>query len=289
MSALRDTGWAKLNLTLEVLGRRPDGFHELNSLVAFAALGDELALEPGDGLELEIEGPFAGALAGDNLILKAARAASDRMPELTLGRFQLIKLLPVAAGLGGGSADAAAALRLIARAKPGGLTETKLAELAAEIGSDVSVCLASRPALITGRGESVAPAHGVPSFGVLLANPGLPLATEAVYAALRAEAFAPPPRHDADRLDFHGDFESLIDYVRPRGNDLEPPAAHLVPEIRAVLAALLPVRGVRLARLSGSGPTCFALFSTEAEAKRAAAELAGEHPNWWIAASSVRT
>ena len=289
MSALRDTGWAKLNLTLEVLGRRPDGFHELNSLVAFAALGDELALEPGDGLGLEIEGPFAGALAGDNLILKAARAASDRMPELTLGRFRLIKLLPVAAGLGGGSADAAAALRLIARAKPGGLTETELAELAAEIGSDVSVCLASRPALIIGRGESVAPAHGFPSFGVLLANPGLSLATETVYAALRAEAFAPPPRHDADHLDFHGDFESLIDYVRPRGNDLEPPAAHLVPEIRAVLAALLPLQGVRLARLSGSGPTCFALFSTEAEAKRAAAELAGEHPNWWIAASSVRT
>ena len=289
MSALRDTGWAKLNLTLEVLGRRPDGFHELNSLVAFAALGDELALEPGDGLGLEIEGPFAGALAGDNLILKAARAASDRMPELTLGRFRLIKLLPVAAGLGGGSADAAAALRLIARAKPGGLTETELAELAAEIGSDVSVCLASRPALIIGRGESVAPAHGFPSFGVLLANPGLPLATETVYAALRAEAFAPPPRHDADHLDFHSDFESLIDYVRPRGNDLEPPAAHLVPEIRAVLAALLPLQGVRLARLSGSGPTCFALFSTEAEAKRAAAELAGKHPNWWIAASSVRT
>jgi 4-diphosphocytidyl-2-C-methyl-D-erythritol kinase len=289
MSALRDTGWAKLNLTLEVLGRRPDGFHELNSLVAFAQLGDELALEPGDRLGLAIEGPFAGALAGGNLILKAARAASDRVSALRLGRFRLLKLLPVAAGLGGGSADAAAALRLIARANPGSLAESDLSELAAEIGSDVSVCLASRPALVTGRGETVEPAHGFPTFGVLLANPGLPLATEAVYAALRAEAFAPPPRHEVDRLDFRGDLESLIDYVRPSGNDLEAPAAHLVPEIRAVLAALLALPGVRLARLSGSGPTCFALFSTEAEAKLAAAELAGEHPGWWIAASSVRT
>jgi 4-diphosphocytidyl-2-C-methyl-D-erythritol kinase len=288
MSALRDAGWAKLNLTLEVLGRRPDGFHELNSLVAFAALGDELALEPGEGFELEIEGPFAHALAGDNLIIKAARAASDRVPELRLGRFQLIKLLPVAAGLGGGSADAAAALRLIARANPGRLAETELAELAAEIGSDVSVCLASHPALVAGRGECVEPAHGVPPFGVLLANPGLPLATEAVYAALRAEAFA-LPRPYADELDFHGDFESLIDYLRPRGNDLEATAAGLVPEIRAVLAALLSLQGVRLARLSGSGPTCFALFSTEAEAKRAAAELTGEQTSSWIAATSLRT
>ena len=123
MSALRDKGWAKVNLTLEVLGRRPDGFHELKSLVAFAALGDELTLDPGEELGLEIDGPFARALAGDNLIIRAANAALDRVPKLRLGRFGLIKLLPVAAGLGGGSADAAAALRLIARANPGGVAE----------------------------------------------------------------------------------------------------------------------------------------------------------------------
>lgn len=288
MAPLRDRGWAKFNLTLEVLGRRHDGFHELSSLIAFAALGDELALDPGGGLELEIAGPFADALAGDNLILKAARAASARVPELRLGRFRLLKLLPVAAGLGGGSADAAATLRLIARANPGSLAETELAALVAEIGSDVSVCLASRPAIIAGRGEHVAPVHGFPSFGVVFANPRLPLETEAVYTALRAEACATSPRDAAEPLDFHGDFESLIDYVLSRGNDLEPPAARLVPEIRAILAALLPLQGVRLARLSGSGPTCFALFSTEAEAKLAAAKLAREHPSWWIVATSLR-
>ncbi|HZJ11034.1 MAG TPA: 4-(cytidine 5'-diphospho)-2-C-methyl-D-erythritol kinase, partial [Methyloceanibacter sp.] len=136
MTALRDTGWAKLNLTLEVLGRRADGFHEIESLAAFASLGDEVELEPQGALELRVEGPFAQALGGDNLILKAAKAALDMVPSLRLGRFRLVKLLPVAAGLGGGSADAAAALRLIARAN-GGVPEAQLAELAPKLGSDV--------------------------------------------------------------------------------------------------------------------------------------------------------
>ncbi|MBC8013795.1 MAG: 4-(cytidine 5'-diphospho)-2-C-methyl-D-erythritol kinase [Methyloceanibacter sp.] len=287
MTALRDAGWAKLNLTLEVLGRRADGFHEINSLVAFASLGDEVELEPQGALELKVEGPFAQALGGDNLILKAAKAALDMVPSLRLGRFRLVKLLPVAAGLGGGSADAAAALRLIARANGGAMPEPALAELAPKLGSDVTVCLDSQPALITGRGEKVEPVSGFPSCGVLLANPGSPLATEAVYAALRAAPLAASPRHGAEKLDFHGDFETLLAYALPRGNDLEAPAAQLVPAIRAVLAALLALRGVRLARLSGSGPTCFALFATEAEAKRAAATLAAEHPAWWIAATSL--
>ena len=288
MTALRETGWAKLNLTLEVLGRRADGFHELRSLVAFAGLGDEVELEPDGALELKVEGPFAHALGGDNLILKAAQAALDLAPNLRLGRFRLVKFLPVAAGLGGGSADAAAALRLIARANGGALTEAALAELAPKLGSDVTVCLASQPALITGRGEKVELVEGFPSCGVLLANPGSPLATEAVYAALRAAPLAAPPRHEADTLDFQGDFARLLDYARPRGNDLEAPAARLTPEIREVLGALVTLQGVRIAGLSGSGPTCFALFATEVEAQRAAAQLAAEHPAWWIAATKLR-
>ena len=187
MTALRDTGRAKLNLTLEVLGRRADGFHELRSLVAFAALGDQVELDPHGPLGLTVEGRFAGALGGDNLIIKAAQLVSNKVPGLTLGRFRLVKLLPVASGLGGGSADAAAALRLIARANDGALDDATLAELAPQLGSDVSVCLKSRPALISGRGEKVEPVAGFPSCGVLLANPGRPLATEAVYAALGAE------------------------------------------------------------------------------------------------------
>lgn len=289
MSALRDTGWAKLNLSLEVLGRRTDGFHEIRSVVAFARLGDEVALEPGDGLGLEIEGPFAGALGGDNLIVKAASLAAVRVPGLTLGRFRLRKLLPVAAGLGGGSADAAAALRLIACANAGRLEEPLLAGLAQEIGSDVSVCLASRPALVTGRGEHIMLAGGFPACGVLLANPRLPLATEAVYAALRAQAFTPPEHQQEEAIDFGGDFAALVDYARSRRNDLEGPAARLVPEIREVLASLLALRAVRLARMSGSGPTCFGLFATEDEATRAQAELAAQHPNWWIAATALRS
>lgn len=287
MTALRETGWAKLNLTLEVLGRRADGFHELRSLVAFAGLGDEVELEPDGALELQVEGPFAHALGGDNLILKGAKAALDRTPNLRLGCFRLVKLLPVAAGLGGGSADAAAALRLIARANGGALPEGALAELAPKLGSDVAVCLDSRPALITGRGEKVERVRGFPSCGVLLANPGPPLATEAVYAALRAAPLATAPRQAAETLDFGGDFASLLDYARPRGNDLEAPAARLTPEIREVLAALVALEGVGIARLSGSGPTCFALFATEAEAKRAAASLAAVHPAWWIAATKL--
>jgi len=287
MTALRETGWAKLNLTLEVLGRRADGFHELRSLVAFAGLGDDVELEPGGALELKVEGPFAHALGGDNLILKAAKAALDTAPNLRLGRFRLVKLLPVAAGLGGGSADAAAALRLIARANGGALPESALTELAPKLGSDVTVCLDSQPALITGRGEKVEAVSGFPSCGVLLANPGPPLATEAVYAALRAAPLAAAPRQAAEKLNFQGDFARLLDYARPRGNDLEAPAARLTPEIREVLAALVALQGVRIARLSGSGPTCFALFATEAEAQRAADTLAVEFPNWWVAASAL--
>jgi 4-diphosphocytidyl-2-C-methyl-D-erythritol kinase len=286
MTALRDTGRAKLNLTLEIVGRRADGFHELRSLVAFASLGDEIEFEPHGPLELGVQGRFAAALSGENLVVTAARAASNKVPGLKLGRFRLVKMLPVASGLGGGSADAAAALRLMARANDGVLDDATLAELARTLGSDVSVCLASRPALIVGRGEIVEPVAGFPSCAVLLANPGLPLATQAVYAALGAQAFA--ARAHAERLDFNGDFEALLAYIAPRGNDLEAPAAQLAPEIRDVLAALRALAGVRLARLSGSGPTCFALFAGENDAARECARLAAEFPDWWIAAATLR-
>jgi 4-diphosphocytidyl-2-C-methyl-D-erythritol kinase len=286
MSVLRDTGWAKLNLTLDVLGRRADGFHELSSLVAFAGLGDQIDFEPNAELELAAEGPFAHSLAGENLILKAARSVRASAPYLQLGRFRLVKNLPVAAGIGGGSADAAAALRLIARANPGLLSDSALMQLAPALGSDVSVCLASRPALITGRGELVEPVTHFPACGVLLANPGVPLATGAVYAPLQAGALCETPHRAPQGLQFSG-FEQLLDYLLPRSNDLELAAARLVPEIRKVLAALAALPGARIARLSGSGPTCFALFATEDEANRAGATLSGLHPNWWIAASTL--
>jgi 4-diphosphocytidyl-2-C-methyl-D-erythritol kinase len=287
MTALRETARAKLNLTLEVLGRRGDGYHELRSLVAFAQAGDRVEFEPGRELALAVEGPFAEGLAGDNLILAAAEAARARRPAITLGHFRLIKMLPVAAGLGGGSADAAASLRLLARANPGALGRDDLRELAAGLGSDVTVCLDSRPALMTGRGEMVTAVPGMPACGVVLANPGLPLASANVYGALNAPPLPPFPPSAGDAPDFARSFERLIDYAAPRGNDLEGSALRLVPIIGKVLAALRRIAGARLVRLSGSGPTCLALFASADEAKVAAGLLAAAHPTWWVTASEI--
>ena len=286
MTALRDTAKAKLNLTLEVLGRRDDGYHEVQSLVAFAALGDGLELEPGQDLALAIDGPFAGALSGGNLVTAAAKAAKSREPAIELGHFRLTKILPVAAGLGGGSADAAASLRLLARANPGALADSALGEIAAGLGSDVTACLQSRPALMTGRGEKVTPIRGMPACGVVLANPGLPLTAASVYGALRAAPLS-GGETDAAVPDFAGSFERLIDYAAPRGNHLEAAALHLAPVIGEVLTALRRVPGASLVQLAGSGPTCFALLATEDEAKRGVASLEAAHPSWWAAATRL--
>ena len=288
---LRDIAWAKLNLTLEVLERRPDGFHELRSLVAFAGVGDTVELAPQDGLDLRVEGPFRAALGGTNLIIEAAQAAKARASGLTLGRFRLVKMLPVAAGIGGGSADAAAALRLIARANDGTLTDEEVSALAPELGSDVAVCLKSRPAVITGRGEVVRAVVGFPSCGVVLVNPGVKLATAEVYGALDAAPLSVSledlPPGDLPPPDFAGDFERLMAYANVRGNDLEQVAMRLAPEVRNVLAALSGLEGARLVRLSGSGATCFAVFATPREAHRAATMLAQREPDWWIASSML--
>jgi 4-diphosphocytidyl-2-C-methyl-D-erythritol kinase len=283
MTGLRDVAHAKLNLTLEVLGRRGDGYHALRSLVVFAELGDILSFEPEPDLSLAIEGPFAGAIEGDNLVIAAAEAAKAFDPGISLGRFRLDKMLPVAAGLGGGSADAAAALRLLARANPGRLSVAALEDLAASLGSDVTVCLGSRPALMTGRGERVTPVAGMPPCGVLLVNPGLPLGAGAVYAALGAPPLSAPAKEPPAIPSFAGNFDALVAYADARANDLEPAALRLAPEIADVLAALQRLDGARLVRLSGSGPTCFALFATDVEATRAATTLAAAQPSWWIA------
>jgi 4-diphosphocytidyl-2-C-methyl-D-erythritol kinase len=286
VTTLSETARAKINLTLQVLGRRGDSYHELLSLVAFAEAGDVVELDPDAPFGLATRGPFAEALGGDNLILAAAGLAKALKPKVKLGHFRLLKLLPVAAGLGGGSADAAAALRLIARSSECELVDADCADIAVQLGSDVSVCLASKPALMSGRGEKLASVRGFPSCAVLLANPRLPLATAPVYAALRAKPLVTPPS-PIEAPDFGGDFETLISYLLPRGNDLERPAAALVPEIREVLASLAALDGARIARLSGSGPTCFALFATEAEAERGAVALTASHPSWWIVPSAL--
>ncbi|MEM8643608.1 MAG: 4-(cytidine 5'-diphospho)-2-C-methyl-D-erythritol kinase [Pseudomonadota bacterium] len=299
--SMRDIAWAKLNLTLEVLGRRDDGFHELRSLVAFAGVGDSLSLNMGGPrgrrhvsddkhvpdepkpFTLDIEGPFAASLSGANLILEAARAAQRRFPALIPGQFRLVKTLPVAAGLGGGSADAAAALRLLIRSNKGAVSEDGIAALAPELGSDVAVCLQSVPAMMTGRGEVVAPVTGFPQCGIVLANPGLELATGPVYGALGAERLEGEPEREP-LPDFGGGFDALMSYASTRNNDLEPAALTLLPEIGTVLDKLKALAGARLVRLSGSGATCFAVFATPREALRAAILLAEQEPDWWITA-----
>jgi 4-diphosphocytidyl-2-C-methyl-D-erythritol kinase len=287
MPTLRETARAKLNLTLEVLGRRADGFHELESLVAFAGIGDGIELEPQRALSLVIDGPFAAALAGDNLIIKAAEAVRTLRPGASLGRFRLNKVLPVAAGLGGGSADAAAALRLLVRANQGVLSQADLAALASGLGSDITVCLASRPAMMTGRGERVAFVRGFPVCAVLLVNPGIELSAASVYAALGAKSLHSFATRKAESPDFGGELDALIDYVAARGNDLEQAAASLAPVVKKVLAVLRALPGARIVRLSGSGPTCFALFETIGEAEHGAAELKHAQSTWWIVASAI--
>jgi len=287
VTTISDTAKAKINLSLEVLGRRADDFHEIRSLVAFASIADTLTLETGETLSLDLDGAFARALAGRNLILEAAEAALAAHPGLKLGRFHLTKNLPVASGIGGGSADAAAALRLIARANGTMLQEESAREIAARLGSDVPVCLASQPALMTGRGETVQLVEDLPKCGVLLANPGLPLSSGQVYAELRAAPYESTKADENAAPDFAGDFARFIEYLAPRGNDLEPAALRLAPAIGEVLDALERLPGGRLTRMSGSGATCFALFATEAEAETASRALTASRPDWWVRAGTL--
>ena len=270
---------AKINLTLRVLGRRADGYHRLESLVAFADLADTLSLQPGGDAALDITGPFAaacGPVAG-NLVLKALAALRERVAGLNAGRFLLEKNIPVAAGLGGGSADAAAALRLLARGNGLALDDARLAEAAPAIGADVPVCLESRARIMRGVGEELSAALDLPPLAALLVNPGVPLATRDVFAGFAGNqdgktSLAGVPRERG----------ALIEWLGQHGNDLTPSAIACVPVIADVLQALGALPGARLARMSGSGPTCFALFASPGEATAAAQRLKAERKDWWV-------
>ena len=272
---------AKVNLSLRVLGRRADGYHDLSSLVAFAGAGDRLTLTPGASLGLEVAGNVAAlGIEADNLVLKAARELQARVPELVAGQFALVKKLPIAAGLGGGSADAAAALRLLARANGIALDDIRLFEAALATGSDVPACLHSRACMMTGRGEGIAPVS-LPRFGAVLVNPGVPVATADVFRALAIAPGAVLPPQDATpaRLNTR---EDVIAFLANEPNDLEPPAHRLAPVLDEVASALKRTPDVLLARMSGSGATMFALYENCRHAARAAKMIAGAHPEWWV-------
>lgn len=275
---------AKLTLYLHILARRADGYHELDGLVAFAALGDRLTLAPAEELTLDISGPFADALAraGDNLVLRAARLLRARFAIRSGAEIRLEKRLPVAAGLGGGSADAAAALRGLSSLWRLDASEAELAGLAAELGADVPVCLLGLPSFMGGVGERLKPAPALPELGVILVNPRVPLATAEVFAA-RAGGFSRPSRW-AEPV---RDAASLAALLQERRNDLTQPALALVPEIGQVLTALSELPQVLLARMAGSGASCFGLVRGAAEAAAGAEALRARLPGWWVAASRV--
>jgi len=282
---LSDRAPAKVNLTLRVLGRRADGYHELESLVVFAGLADRVTLTPGEALGLDVGGPTAAAAGevGDNLVLRAGRALAARIENLCVGRFALTKLLPVAAGLGGGSADAAAALRLLARLNGLSPTDPRLMEAARLTGADVPVCVDPRPRVMRGIGEKLSPALDLPALPAVLVNPGVPVPTKDVFAKLglapgerRADATEIPTAQLKRR-------DTLISHLEARPNDLQVAAISIQPLIVDVLRAIAGQAGCLLSRMSGSGATCFGLFASEPAAVSAAQVLASSHPRWWVA------
>jgi 4-diphosphocytidyl-2-C-methyl-D-erythritol kinase len=279
---------AKVNLTLRVLGRRSDGYHEIESLVAFAEFGDTLSFSPGGELALTVRGPNA-AMAGqnaDNLVLKAAQALAARVAGIGLGAFVLDKRLPVAGGLGGGSADAAAALRLLARASKLPADDGRLHDAARATGADVPVCLDPRPRVMRGIGEILSGPLKLPALPAVLANPGVALPTKSVFAAWNGTASEALPL-DLTAVAKIGNREEYLQLLVTQANDLESAAIAVEPVIAEVLTALRALAGCRLARMSGSGATCSALFSSAAAAIEAAQALGSKYPDWWVRASAL--
>jgi 4-diphosphocytidyl-2-C-methyl-D-erythritol kinase len=271
---------AKVNLTLAVRGRRGDGYHELESLVTFAEIHDAVTLHPEAGDTLTVTGPFAQSLDGENLLSRTLALLREADPRLRLGSVHLVKNLPVAAGLGGGSADAAALLRAVCRANQEHAAGVPWLEIAARLGADVPACLGDRPALVWGKGENIAPLRRLPQVDAVIVNPHVPLATAAVFAALRSGA-APPAETAPTPPDLSG-LQGLLEYMLTTGNDLEIAAVGLLPQIAEIKALLADQAECRFAAMSGSGPTCFGVFSSPVDARRASAALASARPDWWV-------
>jgi 4-diphosphocytidyl-2-C-methyl-D-erythritol kinase len=285
---LTDKGRAKVNLTLRVIGRRVDGYHDLESVVAFADCADRLTLDPGAELSLVTTGPLAAACGetSDNLVLKAAKLLAERVPDLKLGAFALEKMLPVAAGIGGGSADAAAALRLLARLNGLALDDVRLVDVALETGADVPVCLASRACDMTGVGESLLPLN-IPNLPCVMVNPCVPVATKDVFTALglrngellvgATDVLESPAWPDGGAT-----VDDWVEALAIVPNDLEAPAMRIQPLIGEVISTLHSADGALLARMSGSGATCFAIFADGTRAGAAAEIIRRQHPDWWV-------
>ncbi len=293
MPALTDEARAKVNLTLRVLGRRADGYHDLASLVVFADCADRLTLESGKPLQLFTSGPGGGDCGetADNLVLKAARLLAERVPGLQVGTFSLDKQLPVASGIGGGSADAAAGLRLLARLNALAHDDPRIMEAARLTGADVPVCVASRSSVMTGIGEQLSLAH-VPQMPCVMVNPRVAVATAEVFTALglRKGEILTDVTDVVRSRKWPTEASSMEQWLTALGhaaNDLEAPAIKIQPIIQDVLLALRETTGARLVRMSGSGATCFALFDSDADARAAGQSLRSSHPQWWVHAGAI--
>jgi 4-diphosphocytidyl-2-C-methyl-D-erythritol kinase len=274
---------AKINLTLEILGRRIDGYHELRSLVVFAQdVGDVLTLNSEAHAGVEATGPFAVAIVGSNLVDKAVSAFSAKIENARLSRISLQKNLPVASGIGGGSADAAAALRLLSSAYPD-VSDVDLWRMARELGADVFACLRRQCVVMTGIGEKLVETALPNDLYAVLVNPlvGVPSnKTSQVFAKLGAARLTDVPREEEPPR--FSSVDDVIGYAEARTNDLERPARALLPVIDVVLSELRRLDGNRLSRLSGAGPTCFGLFESASTAQAAASILQRRQPDWWV-------
>ena len=275
---------AKINLFLHVGGRLEDGDHGLSSLMVFADVGDRLSLRDAAHLELRVRGPFADHLSAgpENLVLRAARRMSEHLAgEHPSVEIALEKRIPVAAGLGGGSSDAGAALRLLRSAWAPDLSDHLLEEIAGGLGADGAACLWGRPVVAQGRGERLSSAPLLPQIDAVLVNPGTPVATGEVFARLDTSG-----RPGDEALpDLPQAFESVAElagWLRATRNDLQVPAISLVPQIEDVLATLSDEPETLLARMSGSGATCFALCAGDYEAETLAERIEALRPEWWV-------
>jgi 4-diphosphocytidyl-2-C-methyl-D-erythritol kinase len=291
MPAITEIARAKVNLTLKVRGRRPDGYHEIESLVVFAAnLGDIVRLVPGEDTGLSVRGPFAAAIEGDNLIDKALLRVAELAPSLKLGEVTLEKTLPVAAGIGGGSADAAALLRALRFANGSQSTDVDWAGIAASLGADVPVCFMNRAAFVTGTGEMLAAIPDLPRLNAVLVNPLTPVPlgkTRRVFAALGAHAVSTPAAQAAATPGPFPNGPALVAYMAAEGNDLMPAAIEIEPAIAEVRAALAAVPTCKFVGLSGAGPTCYGIFATAESAAAARETLRAANPRWWVAATTL--
>lgn len=289
MPTLKTNAPAKINLTLRVGKRRADGYHEIESLVAFADIGDELSLVPGKTLSLEVDGPTADVAGPNesNLVLKAANALAAKISNLTFGRFSLIKNLPAGAGLGGGSSDAAAALRLLAEANDLEIDDPRILAAARETGADVPLCLEPKSRLVTSVGDKLSKPLKIPELPIVIVYPGIPVATRIVYGAFDAQGDGPSEfTLKADKIPAKR--KAFMDLIALQTNDLAKPARAITPLIAAAEELIDEAGDAELIRMTGSGSAVYGIYEDEYMAEQSAELIREDRPHWWIVTATLR-